>query len=148
MRSEAASVDDYLATLPPDRREAIGAVRDLVAASLPDGYVEQMGYGMITWAIPLEEFPDTYNKRPLAIASLASQKNYMSLYLTGCYTDGPEETRLRERYADAGKRLDLGKCCLRFRRLDDLLQPAVAEALESVPPEELIRRYRESRSAR
>jgi hypothetical protein len=148
MRSDAQTVEDYLEGLPEERRAAISLVRDLVNEHLPDGYVERMGYGMISWGIPLEDYPSTYNKQPLTIASLAAQKNYMSLYLMGCYTDGPEEKRLRERYDEAGLRLDLGKCCLRFKRLADVHLDAVAEAVEAVPPEELIRRYEESRAKR
>ena len=79
--SKAATVEEYLAELPDDRREAISEVRDLILDHLPDGYVEGMNWGMIVYEVPLERYPDTYNKQPIGLVALASQKNYMSLYL-------------------------------------------------------------------
>ena len=80
--SKASTVADYLAELPDDRRAEIERVRNVVNDALPDGYVEGIAYGMIVWFIPLERYPDTYNKQPLGYAALAAQKNYNSLYLS------------------------------------------------------------------
>ena len=113
MQSNATTVEDYLATLPDDRRTAITTVRDLVNEHLPDGYRESMAFGMITWSVPLERLPDTYNGQPLGYIALASQKNYMTLYLMSAY--GDEETWFREEYAKSGKKLDMGKSCVRFK---------------------------------
>ena len=88
-QSSATSVDEYLAELPPDRRAAISRVREIILKNLPDGYVEEMRWGMISYGVPLERFPDTYNGQPLMYAALASQKRYMSLYLTNVYGDRP-----------------------------------------------------------
>ena len=118
MHSDAASVDEYLAGLPGDRRTAISAVRDVVNANLPDGYVEGMASGMIGWAIPLEVYPNTYNGRPLGIAALASQKNHMALYLMSVYGSPELEAWLRGAFAAAGKKLDMGKSCVHFKRAD------------------------------
>jgi hypothetical protein len=107
--SKAATVAQYLAELPPDRRAEIEAVRNAVNAALPDGYREGMGYGMIGWVVPLEHYPDTYNKQPLAYAGLAAQKSYNSLYLTCVYASKERTDRLVAGAAAAGKKLDMGK---------------------------------------
>lgn len=136
--SKAKTVAAYLDELPEDRRAAIAKVRDVVRKNLPKGYKEMME-GMIAWAVPLERYPDTYNGQPLCIAGLASQKNYNSLYLMGVYFDPKQEKLLKDAFAKAGKKLDMGKCCIRFKKVDDLPLDAIAKILASVPPEELIR---------
>jgi hypothetical protein len=137
-KSKAATVDEYLASLPDDRRAAISAVRDVVNANLPAGYEEAMQYGMISWVIPLSVKPDTYNKQPLAIASLGSQKNYMALYLIGVYGHQRTEMWFRKAFAMAGKTLDMGKSCVRFKTLDALPLPVIGEVITKVPASELI----------
>lgn len=146
MHSDATSVEEYLAGLPDDRRTAISAVRDVVNANLPDGYVEGMASGMIGWAIPLEVYPNTYNGRPLGIAALASQKNHMALYLMGLYSSEPELEWFRQQYADRGLKLDLGKSCLRFKRLEDVPLDVIGEAIARVPPASYIERYEAARA--
>lgn len=143
--SAATTVEAYLAELPPERREVIATVRALVNANLPDGYVEGMNWGMISWEIPLSRYPLTYNKQPLTYAALAAQKNHYALYLMCAYAHSQSEHDLRAAYAAAGLKLDLGKSCLRFRRLDALLLPAVAAAIASTPLETHIARYEASR---
>jgi hypothetical protein len=145
MRSNADSVEEYLQSLPPDRREAIAAVRDVINANLPDGYVEQMEWGMVTWVVPLENYPDTYNKKPLSYVSLASQKNHMAVYLLGLYSEGPEESWFRQQYADRGMKLDLGKSCLRFKSLDEVPLDVLGEVVAKIPVGEFIARYEASR---
>ena len=86
MRSDALTVDEYLAELPPERRDAIAAVRRTALDSLPDGYCEMMDFGMISYVIPLEDYPKTYNKHPLMLAAIASQKRYMAVYLNNIYS--------------------------------------------------------------
>lgn len=90
-QSKAETVEEYLAELSPERRSEIATVRKVILDNLPDGYVERMQYGMISYVIPLETYPVTYNKQPLGLASLASQKNYMSLYLMNVYGDTDTE---------------------------------------------------------
>src|SRR5688572_17403916 len=94
--SSARTVDEYIASLPDDRREAVEAVRAVVRDNLPAGYREGMQFGMIAWYVPLERFPDTYNGQPLGLAGLASQKNYMSLYLNTVYGDQATERWFRD----------------------------------------------------
>jgi hypothetical protein len=146
MQSDAASVGEYLAGLPDDRRTAISAVRDVVNAHLPEGYVETMAFGMIGWVIPLEDYPSTYNKQPLAIASLASQKNHMALYLMGLYSEGPELEWFEQQYVDRGMKLDMGKSCVRFKRLDQVPLDVVGEVIARIPPAQYIERYEAARA--
>ena len=120
MQSSAKSVKAYLAELPPERREAITTLRQLILDNLEPGFKEGMLWGMIGYYVPLEVFPDTYNKQPLCYISLASQKNYMALYLMTIYGNPENEKWFREGFANAGKKLDMGKSCVRFKRIDDL----------------------------
>lgn len=145
--SKAATVADYLAELPVDRRIEIEKVRDLVNAALPDGYVEAMGFGMIGWAIPLDRYPDTYNKQPLGYAALAAQKNGNSLYLNCVYASKERSERLKAAFASAGKKLDMGKSCIRFRKADDLALDAIRDEIASTTPQEFIRIYEEARKS-
>ena len=141
MHSDASTPEDYLAGLPEDRRAAISRVRDLVNEHLPEGYVEQMGWGMLTWVVPLSRHPKTYNGQPLAYVSLASQKNHLALYLMGLYGDDAALAWLRQQYADRGLRFDMGKSCLRFRTLEDLPLDVIGQVVAMVPVEELISRH-------
>lgn len=139
--SAAATVDQYLADLPPERRAVVAAVRDFVNAHLPTGYVEAMAFGMIGWGVPLSRYPHTYNGRPLCYVGLAAQKNAYSLYLMGCYMDSAEDKALRGAYAKAGKKLDMGKSCLRFKSPDDLLLEDIGRIIASLPVDGYIARY-------
>ena len=139
--SSATTVDEYLAGLPPDRREAVETVLDVVRRNLPPGFEEGMGYGMIGWFVPLERFPDTYNGQPLGLAALASQKQYLSLYLNSVYGDPDAERWFRERWATTGKMLDMGKSCVRFRRVEDLPLEVIGEAIARTSVDEFVDRY-------
>ena len=139
MHSTAASVAEYLRSLPEDRRPAIEAVRRVVNANLPPGYEEAMNWGMITWQVPLATYPDTYNGQPLMYAGLASQKRYMALHLMGIYTSPAAREAFEAAYRATGKRFDAGKACVRFRKLDDLPLDLVAETIASLPAAELVR---------
>lgn len=139
--SGARTPDEYIAALPEDRREAVRAVRDVVRDNLPAGFEEGMLYGMIGWYIPLERFPNTYNGQPLGLAALASQKNYMSLYLNSVYGDPRTEAWFKDRYAASGKRLDMGKSCVRFRRLEDLPLDVIGDTIARVDLESYVAFY-------
>jgi uncharacterized protein DUF1801 len=143
--SKALTVDDYLAELPPERRSILASVRDLVRRNLPHGYQETMNWGMISYEIPLERYPDTYNKQPLGYAALAAQKNNYTLYLNSVYQDGDRKKWLEREFQKAGKKLDMGKSCLHFKRLEDLPLDVIAKAIGSTPPEKFIEQYEASR---
>jgi len=148
MRSEATTVDQYLSELPADRREAIAAVRAVILENLPDGYVESMNWGMIAYEVPLEVYPDTYNRQPLSFAALASQKNHMAVYLTGIYISDEAREEFEAAYRATGKRFDVGKSCVRFRTLDDLPLDLIGETVASLPVDRLIARVEEAGSTR
>lgn len=145
MTDPAATVEEYLGALPDDRRAALDAVRQVVLDHLPAGFEETMQHGMISYVVPLDRYPDTYNGQPLAVASLANQKNHMALYLMGVYADEGGERWLRERWP-SGKKLDLGKSCLRFKKLDDLALDVVGEVVERTSVDTFIAAYERSRA--
>ena len=143
--SAAKTVDDYIADLPPERAVVVATMRDFVNAHLPPGYREEMAFGMIGWGIPLSRYPDTYNQQPLGYVALAAQKHAYSLYLMGIYADGEHEQALRDAAAAEGKKLDMGKSCLRFKRPDDLPLQAIGKLIASVPVDDYISLYEASR---
>ena len=143
--SKASTVADYLAELPADRRAEIERVRDVVNDALPDGYVEGIGFGMIVWFIPLELYPDTYNKQPLGYAALAAQKNYNSLYLS-CYYSKERMKKFKAGFEAAGKKLDMGKSCVRFKRADELALDVIAAEIASFTPDEFIPAHEAARA--
>jgi hypothetical protein len=129
--------------LPEDRRAAINAVREVILANLPDGYEETMQYGMIGYVIPHSLYPAGYHcdpKQPLTYANLGSQKNHMALYLMCAYGDEATAQWLRDSFAAAGKKLDMGKACLRFRKLEDLPLEVIGQAVARVPVQAYIDR--------
>jgi len=140
-RSNAQTVDAYLDELTPDRRAEMSKVRDTILERPPDGYQEAMQNGMISYVIPLETYPKTSNKQPLQLAGLASQKNYMSLYLMNVYGDENTERWFVEEYEKSGKKLDMGKSCVRFKGLDDLPMELVGDAIARTPVSVFLERY-------
>jgi uncharacterized protein YdhG (YjbR/CyaY superfamily) len=148
MRSKAATVKEYLDALPPDRRKALAAVRKVIRANLPKGYEEVMNWGMITYQVPLKTYPDTYNGQPLMYAALASQKNHMAVYLSRIYSDAGSRREFEAAYKAAGKRLNAGKSCVRFRKLEDLPLPVIGDTIASVRVEDFVNREKNARAAR
>jgi hypothetical protein len=136
---------EYLASLPADRREAISKVRATILKNLPQGYEESIQFGMIGYGIPLSRYPNTYNGRPLEIAALANQKNYMALYLMAVYASPAIETWFKDEWAKTGKKLDMGKSCLRFKKLDDLPLELIGRTIAKVKPEDYILFYESHR---
>jgi hypothetical protein len=144
MQSQSKTVKDYLRELPEDRRTAISAVRETILKNLQSGFEEGMQYGMIGYYVPHSIYPAGYHcdpKQPVPFACLASQKNYMSLYLLSSYSGAGEEQWLREQFAKAGKKLDMGKSCVRFKKLEDLPLSVVGEAIRRVSVASYIAAY-------
>ena len=144
MQSKAATVEKYLAELPSDRREAIGAIRKVILDNLPEGYEEGMMYGMIGYFVPHRLYPPGYHcdpRLPLGYASLASQKNYMSLYLFCAYCDQTDGRWFREAWTKSGKKLDMGKSCVRFKKLDDVPLAVVGQAINRMSVKKFIEFY-------
>ena len=138
MQSDAKTPDEYLTELDPTRREAISAVRSVILDNLPDGYEEVMQYGMISYVVPSSVVPETYNGQQLMYIALASQKQYMSLYLTSVYTDESLSDWFKERYLASGKKMNMGKSCVRFRKLEDLPLDLVAEVAALTPLDKFV----------
>ena len=145
MLSKATTVEEYLAELPDDRRVAISTVRDEIIRRLPKGYEEAMNWGMISYQVPLETCPETYNGQPLMYAALASQKNHMAVYLMGIYMSEEDRQDFEKRYKATGKRFDVGKSCVRFRKLDDLPLEVVGDAIASQDVDEFVDGYLNAR---
>ena len=146
--NNAKTVPEYLAGLPADRRKLVRATRSLVRKHLPKGYKEEIGWGAITWVVPLLKFPDTYNQQPLCYAALAAHKNYVSLYLMMAYGDPKKYAWLKDQFKKAGKKMDMGKSCLHLNSLDDIPVDAVATLIASHTADEWVAFYRKSRTAR
>ncbi len=148
MRSTASTVDEYLAEQPEGRRAELAAVRQVILDNLPEGYEEAMNLGMITYQVPLETYPDTYNKQPLMYAALAAQKHHMALYLTAIYMDEGTSRQFEAAYRATGKRYDVGKSCVRFRKLEDLPLALIGETMASLSVSQFVERVQEARSTR
>src|SRR4051812_18635187 len=147
-----ATVAAYLASLTPEKRAVIEKARALVNRHIPKGYAEFMNWGVINWGIPLEEFSNTYNGQPLCYVGLGAKKSYNSLYLMGVYdtSDGKYTTPFSQKllvdaFKKAGKRLDMGNCCLHFKELDDLELTSVAKVIGMSTPKDYIAYYKRVR---
>ncbi|WP_017626953.1 DUF1801 domain-containing protein [Nocardiopsis chromatogenes] len=144
VQSGAATPEEYLAELGEERRAVLAEVRRVVLENLPEGYAEAVDYGMIGYHVPLERYPKTHNGRPLGYAALAAQKNHNALYLMGVY--GPEQDEFRAEWLAAGKRLDMGKACVRFKRLDDVPLDVVGRWVARWPVDAFIARHERLRA--
>lgn len=144
-RSTARTPAAYLASLPPERRTALAAVRKAVKRYMPKGYRETMNWGAITWEVPLSRYPNTYNGQPLAYVSLAAQKNFSTLYLMGAYSNPRQYRALKTAFARAGKKFDMGKSCLHFKRAEDLELDAIGKVIASFTPDKWIAVMEKSR---
>jgi len=146
VKSTATTVEDYLQSLPDDRRAVVATVGDVIVANLPPGFEEGMQFGMISYHVPLERYPDTYNGQPLGIVALASQKNYMALYLMGVYGDAAQARWFKERWQSTGKRLDMGKSCVRFKSLADVPLDVIGETVARTSVPDFIASYEANRA--
>jgi uncharacterized protein YdhG (YjbR/CyaY superfamily) len=156
MQSKAATVAHYLAELPEDRRKTLNAVRELIRANIDPGFSEGMGYGMMGWSVPHSRYPAGYHcnpKEPLPFAGLASQKNHMSLYLCLPSMGEPnaeadaEADWFRAAWAKTGKKLDMGKGCIRFKKVEDLALEVIAELFRRMSVDKFVAQYEAARAA-
>lgn len=151
MQIPADSVEEYLSKIPEDRQEAFKKLFDAVNDNLPAGFKQVMSYGMIGWAVPLETYPDGYHcapGTPLPFINLASQKNFIALYHMGLYSR-PEllDWFVSEFPKYSTKKLDMGKSCIRFKKMDDIPFELIAELSRKMIPADWINMY-ESRYKR
>ena len=146
-KSKARTPEEYLAELPEDRREVIAKVRAVIKRNLPKGYQETMNWGALSYEVPLERCPNTYNKQPLSYVALAAQKNFYTLHLICAYH--PKQRKiLKDAFKKIGEKMDMGKACLHFKSLDDLPLPAIGKFIASVPVDKLIEFYQKARESR
>jgi len=145
MKSKAKTVAEYLKSLPEDHRKGISTLRKLILKNLPKGYREAMNWGAIVYEVPLSVYPVTYNGQPLGYVGLASQKNYMVFYAMNLYADKGTEKWFRDSFKSAGKKLDMGKCCVRFKTLEDLDLRTIGKLVAKTPMKDYIRHYELSR---
>ena len=144
MQSKATNVDEYVASLPEDRREAIGALRKIILKNLPKGYEEGMQWGMPSYFVPLSAYPAGYNcqpDQPLPFVGFASQKNHMVFYGFCIYMDEELKNRFVEDWKKTGKKLDMGKSCVRFKKLEDVPLKVIGDAVKRVPMKKYIKQY-------
>ena len=145
-QGKATTVAEYLSALPEDRRKVVSRLRSFVRKHLPEGYKEQIGWGVITYAVPLATLPDTYNGEPLCYAAIAAQKNYYSLYLMNVYGNAAKTKRLADAFKARDQKLDMGKACLRFKALDDMPLDVIGELIASTPMDRYVEIYKSSRA--
>lgn len=138
MTNSPTTPEEYLNSLPADRKEALTKVREVVRKNLPKGYQEAMNWGMICYEVPLSTYPNTYNKQPLMYVAIASQKNHMAVYNTGIQTSEALTDNFLKDYTATGKKLDMGKSCIRFKKLEDLALDVVGEYVAKVSVSDLI----------
>ncbi|MEQ6120881.1 DUF1801 domain-containing protein [Reichenbachiella sp. MALMAid0571] len=148
MQSKATTIQQYLNELPEDRKPQIEKVREVILNHLPEGYEEVMNWGMICYEVPLAICPDTYNKKPLMYAALASQKNHMAVYLSGVYASEELKKQFMEDYLASGKKPDMGKSCIRFRKIENLPLEVIGNAIASFQLSEFVEMYQKERNTK
>ncbi|MEZ5965538.1 MAG: DUF1801 domain-containing protein [Planctomycetota bacterium] len=150
MRSDAARIETYLDSLPTDRRDALETLRAVFRANLDPVFEEGMQYGMIGYYVPLAVYPDGYHcdpRQPLPFAGLASQKNHIGVYLFCLYTDPEEQARFEEAWKKTGKKLDMGKSCIRFKRIEDAALDVLGRTIKRMTAKKFIAVYEASLGA-
>lgn len=143
--SKATTVASYLKGLPVQRRRIVEAVRKVILKNLPHGYRETTNWGMISYEIPLETYPDTYNKQPISYLALAAQKHHYGLYAMNVYCEPGRADWLKDQFRKKGKKLDMGKSCIRFREIDDLPLDVIAKLVSATSVKQFIKIYEASR---
>ena len=142
----ALTVKQWLASVPAERKDAINAVRDAVNDHLPPGYEETVDWGMLAWVVPLATLPNTHNGHPLTLAALGAHTKLMILYLMTVYSDPKVRREFQIAYKKTGKKLDMGGCCVHFKKLDDLPLDVVGDTIARVAVDEYVERYETSRT--
>ncbi|MEX2627242.1 MAG: DUF1801 domain-containing protein [Ilumatobacteraceae bacterium] len=146
--SGASTPEEYLAELPDDRRSIVEAVRSTILDHLPAGFEEAVTFGMLGYVVPLSRYPDTHNGQPLGVISLANQKNHVAVYLMGIYADDVEREWFVDAWKATGKKLDMGRSCVRFKKLDDVALDVLGDAVARVTPDDLIEAHEAARRPR
>jgi uncharacterized protein YdhG (YjbR/CyaY superfamily) len=144
MQSNASNPEQYIAELPDERKEAMSKLREIILKNIPDGFEEQMSYGMLGYVVPHSIYPAGYHctpKLPLPFINLASQKNFISLHHMGLYTEGKLLEWFLEEFAKTGYKLDMGKCCVRFKNMSKIPFDLIEELVRKVTVNQWIETY-------
>ena len=144
----ATTVSQYLSSLSADERADIQKVRTVIRRNLPKGYKESLQWGMICYSVPFSRYSETFNGHELCYAALAAHKNYNSLYLMNVYGHRQTEKWFKAEFKKSGKRLDMGKSCVRFRHADDLPLDVIGEAIAATSVDDYINVYETSHPRR
>ena len=148
MQYDVNSVEEYLEALPEDRKPVVARLREVILSNLPEGFEEQLSYGMIGFVVPLSRYPEGYHAKkgePLPFLALASQKNYVALYHMGLYGDPKLEAWFVKEYAEqVPTKLDMGKSCIRLKNPDHIPYDLIAELVQQMSVDEYIDIYEKS----
>jgi hypothetical protein len=142
------TVNEWLASVPADRKDAINAVRDVVNANLPSGYEETVDWGMLAWVVPLSTLPHTHNDHPLLLAALGAHNKLMTIYLMTVYGDAKIRKEFETAYRKSGKKLHMGGSCVHFKKLEDLPLDVVGNTIARVAVDKYVERYQSTRTKR
>ncbi|MES2794841.1 MAG: DUF1801 domain-containing protein [Bacteroidota bacterium] len=147
MQSDAKTPDEYIANLTADRMAVMSKIRSTILENIPQGFKEEMGYGMLGYVVPHSIFPAGYHcdpKLPLPFLSLASQKNYISFYHMGLYAESNLLDWFTSEYSKTGYKLDMGKCCVRFKKMDKIPYEVLGELSKKITVNEWIEIYQKN----
>jgi len=142
----ALTVEQWLASVPAERKDAINAVRAAINEHLPPGYEETVDWGMLAWVVPLARLANTHNGHPLLLAALGTHTKLMTVYLMTVYSDPEVRKEFETAYKETGKKLDMGGCCVHFKKLDDLPLDVVGNTIARVAVDQYVERYESSRT--
>ncbi len=144
---QADTVEEFLAKLPENRKESFLEVRQMILDNLPDGYVESPNWGMLSYEVPLEVFPETYNGEPLMFCALAAQKRHLSLYMMSVYQNEDQNQILLNAFEELGVKPNMGKSCLRFTNVAKIPMQTLGQLISNCPMDEFIESYEKARSS-
>jgi hypothetical protein len=144
-KAYSTAISTFLASLPAERRREVKFVRDALRRHLPAGYEEVISKNMLVYQVPLERYWDTYNGHPLWYVALASEKSYLSLHLMPVYGDAALAQQLADGFRAAGKKLSMGKACIRFKIADDLALDVIGQIVARISPERWVQIARAAR---
>lgn len=143
--TKARTVKEYIASLPVEKRKVVASVRTRFKRYVPKGYEEKISWGMITYQIPLKRYPDTYNGAPMMFASIGAQKNHYGLYLMCAYSDKKVIKAIQDAFDKVGKKLNMGKSCIRFKSLDDIPLDAIGKIISKISVAKYIKQYEDTK---
>jgi hypothetical protein len=148
MQSKASTPEEYFASLPEDRQEAMNELRKVIKKNLPKGFKEAMSYGMVGYVVPHSLYPDGYHcdpTLPLPFLSIASQKNFIAVYHMGIYADAKLMKWFTDEFAKHSKaKLDMGKSCMRFKKPDQIPFKLIGELVSKMSPQDWIALYKKA----